>query len=1287
MATVLLQSAGTALGSAFGPFGAILGRAVGGLAGAAVDQSLFGKSNTTTAPSLSGARISSADEGTPIARVYGTMRVGGSLIWATRFEEEVTVERQGGKASSKPKQSTQKRNYYANFAIGLCEGPIQHIKRVWADGREIDLSQIDMRIYYGTQDQLPDPLIEAKQGIGATPAYRGLAYVVFDKMLIENYGNRIPVLHFEVTRVISALENDIKAVTLIPAATEHGLATSRISERIGSGELRHLNHNISYAPNDLVASLDELQNLCPNLKSVGLVVAWFGSDLRAGNCTLRPGVEVRSRLDETREWKVGSQDRSTAHLISRKNGSPVYGGTPDDASVVDAIVELKSRGLNVTFYPFILMDVPEGNSLASPYGGASQPVYPWRGRITCYPAIGESNSADQTAAATSQITSFSGTSSLADFAISGDEVEWSGGDQSYRHMILHYAHLAKAAGGVDGFVIGSEMVALTKIRDENNAFPFVQDLVALAQDCRTVMGTGTKLTYAADWSEYFGHQPADGSGDVYFHLDDLWAHAAIDAVGIDNYMPLSDWRDEDLSSANPDGFRIQNDVAALKSQIEAGEGYDWFYASEADRKARIRTPISDGLNKPWVYRYKDLRSWWQEDHYNRIGGVEAGVKTAWNPMSKPVWFTEFGCPAVDKGANQPNVFPDPKSSENAFPYFSAKTRDDLAQRAYLKAQIEHMNSSANLPHMVDPENSYIWTWDARPTPAFPQNLQLWSDGSNWRNGHWLNSRLGTAPIGELIAAILLDHGFDKFDVSQVEGAITGFIQNEITSARTILEPLLNLYQIDVSESQDGLVFTTRTRRSADPIVINALVDDAQNSLMSHKRAQESELAAELHIDSVAPELGYTPSTAYSRRLSRGSQRQERLALSGALEAQSAGVLADQWLQDHWASQESIEFTLPISNASLEISDRLIFDKNADFSAPNGQYDITQIEDDQKRTISATRIVSGGISSPGEISLPIKSYDVSAGFSPEIEFLDLPIINGDEPNNWARAAGYAKPWVPMILSSSTSASGFTYRASLTAPATLGTLAADLAQGPEGRWDYHNDIIVDLLFGELQSVTTLQLLAGENIAALQSDNGAYEIIQFEQAEEVASNQWRLTKLLRGQGGTEDASQSGASIGARFVLIDEAVTSLDLTASEVGRQLEWQISAPSRANESIPLVSFAGGIRANTPLSPVHIRTNRTATGIFISWIRRSRYNADSWLGTDVPLDEDSLLFQLDIFASGSIVRSIEISGTSYLYEAADEIADFGVIQTEIEIEIRQLGGQIASGIGRRVILAQI
>ncbi|MCQ1856369.1 baseplate megatron protein TIM-barrel domain-containing protein, partial [Neorhizobium galegae] len=154
--------------------------------------------------------------------------------------------------------------------------------------------------------------------------------------------------------------------------------------------------------------------------------------------------------------------------------------------------------------------------------------------------------------------------------------------EGYRRMVRPYASLAAATGWVDGFILGSELRGLTKLRDETGAFPFVQQLVRLAANVRAVVGPGTKLTYGADWSEYFGYHPQDGSGEVHFHLDPLWASADIDAVGIDNYMPLADWRDEDLVADNPDDFRLAADRQGMAAQIAAGGGFDWYDARDAD---------------------------------------------------------------------------------------------------------------------------------------------------------------------------------------------------------------------------------------------------------------------------------------------------------------------------------------------------------------------------------------------------------------------------------------------------------------------------------------------------------------------------------------------------------------------------------------------------------------------------------------------------------------------------------------------------------------------------------
>ena len=63
-------------------------------------------------------------------------------------------------------------------------------------------------------------------------------------------------------------------------------------------------------------------------------------------------------------------------VVSTHEGGAAYGGTPSDRSVMDAIAEIKARGLKVTLYPFIMMDVPAGQRSARPLRQArrSRPI-------------------------------------------------------------------------------------------------------------------------------------------------------------------------------------------------------------------------------------------------------------------------------------------------------------------------------------------------------------------------------------------------------------------------------------------------------------------------------------------------------------------------------------------------------------------------------------------------------------------------------------------------------------------------------------------------------------------------------------------------------------------------------------------------------------------------------------------------------------------------------------------------------------------------------------------------
>src|ERR1043166_9701224 len=417
MAALVLSVAGGAVGGAVvGPVGAIAGRIVGAIAGNVIDRSLFGPGNTDRAvegPRLADLDVMASTEGAPIPRLYGRARIAGQVIWATKLEEVVSTRTEptgGGKGgSSGPTTTTTTYSYFANFAVGLCAGPIGRVMRVWADGSPLDLSGLTMRSYTGAEDQTPDPLIVARDGAGNVPAYRGLAYVVFERLPLENFGNRIPQLSFEVMRPVGALERMVRAVTLIPGTTEFGYEPAEVVQLLGPGQFGTENRHVSRFPADVDAALDALQGACPNLERVAIVVAWFGTDLRANHCTILPGVDSAVKQTHPAAWSVAGLSRASAHLVSTVDGRPAFGGTPSDDSVTHLIQALRGRGLKVTLYPFVMMDISAGNALPDPWSSASsQPAYPWRGRITCDPAPGRSGSPDGGSAAGPQMHAFLG---------------------------------------------------------------------------------------------------------------------------------------------------------------------------------------------------------------------------------------------------------------------------------------------------------------------------------------------------------------------------------------------------------------------------------------------------------------------------------------------------------------------------------------------------------------------------------------------------------------------------------------------------------------------------------------------------------------------------------------------------------------------------------------------------------------------------------------------------------------------------------------------------------------
>ncbi|MGY6536662.1 MAG: baseplate multidomain protein megatron [Pararhodobacter sp.] len=1279
MATLVLSAAGAAIGSGVGTgaflggtlglTGAVVGRAAGAVLGRAIDQRLLGLGSAPVPGGrIERLRLTGAGEGVALPRVWGRMRVPGHVIWASDFQELPGRSRRS-KGGLGPHQ-TEASRYVISLAVALCEGPITGLGRVWANGVEIAPRDMVIRLYHGTDDQAPDPAIEAIEGAGMAPAYRGTAYVVIEDMDLGPWGNRLPSLAFEVIRAaqapgVTTLQDAVRAVAWMPGSGEYALATEPVLVEESGGvpglpaEQRVANVNSPRGESDLAASVDALQAALPLVQSGLLIVSWFGDDLRCADCTIRPKVEYGDRDSPNQPWRLGGLSRSDVPELARLGGGPVYGGTPSDQSVIQSIHALQAAGQAVVYYPFILMDVMEGNSLPNPWTGEEgQPPLPWRGRITTALAPGLPGTPDRSAAAEAEVAAFFGTAQPGDFTIGDGAVTYTGPDEwSYRRFILHQAALCAAAGGVDAFCVGSEMRGLTQIRGAGDSFPAVAALRLLLADVRAMLGPEVKLTYAADWSEYWGYN--DGQGNRYFHLDPLWADDDCDVIAIDNYMPLSDWREGDDHADARAGWRSIYDIDYLKANVAGGEGYDWFYPDTPARRAQDRVPITDGANaQPWVFRYKDLLNWWRNAHVDRIGGVPVAEPTDWAPASKPVWFTEFGCAAIDKGTNQPNVFLDPKSSESFVPYFSTGARDDVIQMQYLRAMAEYWQDPAHNPvspvygaPMVDWARAHVWAWDARPWPWFPGNAALWDDAANWARGHWITGRAANQPLAAVVAEICARAGVADADVSGLYGVVRGYAVASTDTPRAMLQPLMLAHGIEAVERGGKLVFRMRDGRVDGSVAAAALVA-GEGASVTRVRAAQPETAARVRLGYVDAEGDFevlSAETVHPDAARGGEVTQADLPL--ALTRGEARGTVKRWMAEARVARETARFALPPS-APWVVGDVLAL-------PGGGAYRIDRMELTGARAVEAVRVEAGVYRGTDleDDPAPARAFLAPAPVQPV--FLDLPLMRGDEVAHAPHLAVSARPWPGSVAvyDAPLENGDLALNRQIAARATLGVTLTPLDAARPGRWQRGPVLEVRLQGpGGLADATRGAVLAGANLLAL--GNGVdWELIQFEHATLIAPGRWILSGFLRGQFGTDAVMPLVWPPGTAVARVDGALVQPDLPLAGLGLARRWRIGPAALPLDDIAYVerveAFRGvGLR---PYAPVHLRVHDQDGAMVLRWIRRTRIGGDGWDGPEVPLGEESERYQVRVLAAGAVLREVTVSEAEWIYTPAMQAAD--------------------------------
>ena len=404
----------------------------------------------------------------------------------------------------------------------------------------------------------------------------------------------------------------------------------------------------------------------------------------------------------------------------------------------------------------------------------------------------------------------------------------------------------------------------------------------------------------------------------------------------------------------------------------------------------------------------------------------------------------------------------------------------------------------------------------------------------------------------------------------------------------------------------------------------------------------------------------------------GAGRIAQADIAIVMSPEQAGAIAQTWLFETWTARERASFTLPPSRLYLEPGDTV----SIRIEGRPRAFRIIGISDHGEREVEALA-TDEAVYQPS----PVPGRTVRLGSPPIaglplVEMLDLPLLRGDEAGTTGYVAATQTPWPGGIaFYSSPEMAGFALAAVTPAPATMGALLDDLGPGPVGRHDKAAKVRVRLDRGELLSASRIATLAGANLAALRNLQGEWEVVQFETAALVAPSTYLLSGLLRGQAGTEGAMAGGLPAGTRLVLLDAAVTAVELSAAQIGLPLNWRYGPWDR---DLGEESFAGRVQTfrgvgNRPLSPVHVRGRRSGgnTGdLTLSWIRRTRTGGDSWDAAEVPLGEEAERYDIEILDESTVVRTISASTPGATYTEVQQVADFGAAQSAVAVRVYQV-----------------
>lgn len=469
------------------------------------------------------------------------------------------------------------------------------------------------------------------------------------------------------------------------------------------------------------------------------------------------------------------------------------------------------------------------------------------------------------------------------------------------------------------------------------------------------------------------------------------------------------------------------------------------------------------------------------------------------------------------------------------------------------------------------------------------------------------------------------------DVTQLAGdSLRGYAITQQDELRAMLTPLMTAYFFDMVESNNKLKFVKRGGASIATVLqadMGARIADSQaTEPYNVTRMQETELPRQITLSYYDVDRDYQISTVYARRQVMQSVNDVSVNLALALTATEAQQIVYKMLYEAWASRTRFSFALSQKYAHLEPTDvvDLALDEGTFTVRLIGKKEGQGVIQFEAAGIDAALYTQTAVGDGG----PGGQTDVTDTSATNLVLLDTALLaeQDDSYGLYMAAAGSGGGWIGGEVFKSTDGANYSDTGlGFVTPATLGRALTVLPDFLGGNvFDRNSTVDVSVTSGAPVAATDLAVLNGANLAWLGG-----ELIQFTTAAFVSANVYRLSGLLRGRLGTEWAMGRHVS-GEVFAVLD-SYKSVPLPSTDIGVAVKYKGVTFGTSVAIATAQDFALASNRLKPFSPVGIGGGRNAAGdITINWKRRARKNADWSSGIDVPLDEPTEAYEVDVFA---------------------------------------------------------